>query len=164
MKWIRESQFCKGFMLFGKIFQRTENHIFCLVSRKEERLISLNETTIIPRDARIRGRVCLRNIWSRMIFTQGKQQNLGSNILPVLPSWQFWRPWLFLKNYGFLHLASFAYFGRISDPAHTYEAYPNHKALENVHWVSNVSESPSWVPHGWGLSHSYGVILNDVRI
>ena len=36
------------------------------------------------------------------------------------------------KKYVY-HLASFAYFGRISDPAHTYEAYPNHKALENVH-------------------------------
>ena len=35
-----------GFMLFGKIFQRTDNHILCLVSRMEERLNSLIFTSV----------------------------------------------------------------------------------------------------------------------
>ena len=55
---------------------------------------------------------------------------------------------------GHTHLSS--YFGRISDPWHIRDPIPNQRQFFRS---KNVSSSSGSLTQGWGLSHSYGVIL-----
>ena len=151
MKQVRKSHFLKGFMLFGIIYIRGQKIIlmytlFC--SRKEEGLNSLILRTLkslkhvswIRRSCKLQLKCChLNNTYMYKI------SETQSTLIPKKCLYQ---------------LTSFAYFGRISDPWHKNEPIPNHKALEKVNWVSSSSGSDL---HGWGLSHSYGVILDDGR-
>ena len=153
MKQVRESHFLKGFMLFGIKYIRGQKIIlmytlFC--SRKEEGLNSLIFRTLkglkhvswIRRICNITSYNCSDVIWITHMYKISETQ---STLIPKKCLYQ---------------LTSFAYFGRISDPWHKNEPIPNHKALEKVNWVSSSSGSDL---HGWGLSHSYGVILDDGR-
>ena len=50
-----------------------------------------------------------------------------------------------------------SYFGRISDPWHIRDPIPNQRQFFRS---KNVSSSSGSLTQGWGLSHSYGVILS----